>query len=319
MEIERLPGLLRIDPGLELVAGAGGLGRRIHAPAALHAGLASTGSATPPTGPGRVLLLGRPGIDYLSACQPVTRERAATRLVEGEPPGVVVADGMTPPGELLAATESRAVPLFVTGSSLLAVAGAIRDALAGHLTEIRSVHGVLLDVYGVGVLLLGPSGLGKSEAGLELVLRGHRLVADDVVDLALHPPATVIGSGNEILRHGMEIRGLGIIDVRDLFGIASVRETKRVELVVQLEEWQPGKHYERLGLDERTHELLGVELPLVVLPIGPGRSLSAIVEVAARSRLLKWMGHDSADDFERRRGRGSPRDVAADDREEDLE
>ncbi len=318
MEIARLPAMLRIETGLTLVAGSGGLDRHIHSPVAVHLGLAPTGWAEPPP-PGRILLLGSGGVAYLSVAAPATRARAAAGILEGGPPCVIVTDAAEPTAELVAAAEAGPVPLFVTSAPLAAVAVAIHDALDGRIVEGRSVHGVMLDVNGVGVLLLGPSGLGKSEAGLELVMRGHRLVADDVVDLTLHQPATVIGSGNEILRHAMEIRGLGIVDVRDLFGIASVREAKRVELVVRLEEWQPGKHYERLGLRESTYDLLGVALPLVVIPVAPGRSLSSVIEVAARGQLLKWMGHDSVGLLERRLVAGARDAGTKGDQEEGIE
>lgn len=318
MEMERLADALLADTGLSLLVGAPGLKRAIRFPEALPAGLTPTGLAGSP-GPGRVLLLGRTGVEYLAASAPAARERAVEALVGLEPPGLIVTDGVTPPPELVAASEARAVPLFVTGRALADVAAAVRDALAGEPAAARSIHGVLLDVYGVGVLLQGPSGIGKSEAGIELVMRGHRLVADDVVDLAVHPPSTVLGSGNEILRHCMEIRGLGIIDIRDLFGIASVRETKRIELVVRLEEWRPGAHFERLGLKESRFDLAGVSLPLVVIPVGPGRSLSMIVEIAARSRLLQWMGHGAAGDLEHRLAAGSRAESEAGGGEEDAE
>jgi HPr kinase/phosphorylase len=318
MEIERLLRLMRIEPGLEFVAGGSGLRRRVHSPFAVHAGLGPAGSGVPPA-PGRILLLGRAGCGYLSAAAPTVRQHAADRLLEGEPPAVIVTDGGAPPAELTAAADARGVPLFATGATPAAVAAALRSALGGLVDPVTSTHGVLVDVYGVGVLITGRSGLGKSEAGLELVLRGHRLVADDVVDLALHAPAMVIGSGNEVLRHSLEIRGLGIVDVRDLFGIASVRETKRVELVVRLEEWRSGRTYERLGLSENTCDLLGVALPMVVIPVGPGRSLSTIIEVAARVQLARWIGHDAARAVDGRLRAGAAIAGAAGEGEEDLE
>jgi HPr kinase/phosphorylase len=153
-----------------------------------------------------------------------------------------------------------------------------------------TLHGVLLDVFGIGVLLLGESGTGKSECALELISRGHRLVADDVVEVWRAGEREVLGRAPAAIRHHMEIRGLGIINVQELFGVAAVRPRKRVELVVQLEAWQPGAVYERLGLGEQTTTVLGVSVALVCIPVSAGRSIAILVEVAARNELCKRMG-----------------------------
>ena len=160
-----------------------------------------------------------------------------------------------------------------------------------------SLHGVLLDVSGIGVLLLGESGTGKSECALDLVTRGHCLVADDVVEIWRDESQAVVGCGPARIRHHMEIRGLGIINIRDLFGLAAVRERKRVELVIQLEAWRPEEEYERLGLAERTYVLLGVEIPMLRIPVSAGRNVAILVEVAARNHLLKRMGVHAARAF----------------------
>lgn len=150
------------------------------------------------------------------------------------------------------------------------------------------------------MLLLGPSGIGKSECALDLVVRGYRLVADDIVEVRKKPPAALIGSGLELIKHHMEIRGLGIINVKDLFGIAAIRETKKIELVIELVEWRSDEEYDRLGFDDLTYQVLGVEVPLIRIPVRPGRNLTTIIEVAARNQLLKMMGHNSALEFQRR-------------------
>jgi HPr kinase/phosphorylase len=165
-----------------------------------------------------------------------------------------------------------------------------------------SIHGVLVDILGIGILLLGPSGIGKSEIALDLVVRGHRLVADDIVHIR-KKAGFVFGSGSGIIRHHMEIRGLGIINIKDLFGVAAVRETKKLELVVELVEWNADEEYDRLGLDERRYSVLDVAVPVVRLPVRPGRSLSTIIEVAARNQLLKLQGHHSAREFQERLNR----------------
>ena len=152
----------------------------------------------------------------------------------------------------------------------------------------------MVDVGGVGVLLAGPSGAGKSECALELIARGHRLVADDAVEIRTRAQSYVLGSCPELTRHHMEIRGLGLINVQDLFGVASTRTSKRVELVVQLERWEHGREYDRLGLDERYYELLGIRVPMIRMPVAPGRNVAILVEVAARNQLLRARGHDAA-------------------------
>jgi HPr kinase/phosphorylase len=167
-----------------------------------------------------------------------------------------------------------------------------------------SLHGVLVDVYGIGVLLLGESGSGKSECALDLVTRGHRLVADDVVDVVRDGAEILIGSGPARIRHHMEIRGLGIINVRDLFGVAAIRYRKRIELVIQLVPWRPEEEYDRLGLEGPAFAVLGVKLPLLRIPVSAGRNVAILVEVAARNHLLKLMGVHAARAFTAQLGRG---------------
>jgi HPr kinase/phosphorylase len=159
------------------------------------------------------------------------------------------------------------------------------------------MHGVLLDVFGVGILLLGKSGIGKSEIALDLIMRGHRLVADDIVDVKRTAPESVYGAGSEIIKHHTEIRGLGIINIKDLFGVAAVRDRKKIELVIELVEWDPHREYDRLGVEERFFSVVGVDLPLSTIPVRPGRNITTLIEVAARNHLLKLQGHHSAKEF----------------------
>lgn len=250
--------------------------------------------------PGRVQILGRTEVDYLWSLAPTPRTAAVENLLGGTPPVVVVTRGADIPEQLIASATTRRIPLLLTGLRSSIFVEAIHRFLANRLTRVRSIHGVLVDVFGVGVLMIGKSGIGKSESALELVMRGHRLVADDVIDVSKRPPSTIVGSGNELIRHHMEIRGLGIINIKDLFGVSAIRETKRINLVVSLEEWDTGKTYERLGVSSNTHEILGVVLPKVIIPVRPGRSLTTIVEVAARNQLLRIMGHHSALEFQNR-------------------
>jgi len=156
---------------------------------------------------------------------------------------------------------------------------------------------VLMDMLGLGVLIIGESGIGKSECGLDLVVRGHRLVADDTVEIRRRGETTLIGTCPDLTRHHMEIRGLGLINIRDLFGVAAIRNAKRVEMVVQLERWDPERDYERLGIEELRYDILGLRVPLVRMPVAPGRSLGVLVEVAARNQLLRTRGLNAARDL----------------------
>ena len=166
------------------------------------------------------------------------------------------------------------------------------------------LHGVLLDILGLGVLVVGESGIGKSECALDLVVRGHRLVADDAVELRCRAQSFVMGTCPELTRHHMEIRGLGMINVQDMFGVASTRASKRVELVVQLERWESGREYDRLGVDDSFYELLGIRIPMVTMPVAPGRNVAILVEVAARNQLLRSSGHHAARRLVERVNRG---------------
>lgn len=170
-------------------------------------------------------------------------------------------------------------------------------------SEVTTIHGVFLDVMGVGVLLSGRSGIGKSECALDLVLRGHRFVGDDVIHVDKLGPATLVGRGDDLTCHHMEIRGLGIINVRDLFGATATTRKKKIELVIRIEEWDASREYDRLGLEEETVEILGVRLPSLLVPVSPGRNLATIVEVAVRNHLLKRLGVHSARVFAERQAR----------------
>jgi HPr kinase/phosphorylase len=175
-----------------------------------------------------------------------------------------------------------------------AAIGKITALLEDRLAVREMIHGVLLDILGLGVLLTGESGIGKSECALDLVCRGHRLVADDTVEIRRRAESIVIGSCPELTRNHMELRGLGLINVRDLFGVAATRTSKRVELVVQLERWDEDREYDRLGLDEQFFSLLGLRVPLIHMPVAPGRNLATLVEVAARNQLLRARGINAA-------------------------
>ena len=230
MDIRTLVAALRVELGLEVLAGDEGLDRRITASSVQRPGLALAGF-TEMFKPGRVQILGRTEIDYLWSLAPTERSAAVENLLKCTPPVVIVTRGADIPEQLVNSAVDHRIPLLLTGLRSSIFVETLHKYLANQLARVRSIHGVLVDVFGVGVLMIGKSGIGKSECALELVMRGHRLAADDVIDVSKKPPSTIIGSGHELIRHHMEIRGLGIINIKDLFGVSAIRETKRIDLV----------------------------------------------------------------------------------------
>jgi HPr kinase/phosphorylase len=212
-------------------------------------------------------------------------------------PCVLITGGWNPPPQLLAACERYHVPLLRTSVATPAAIAKIGVLLENVLAVRQVVHGVLMDILSLGVLITGDSGIGKSECALDLVVRGHRLVADDAVEVRRRGETDLIGACPELTRHHMEVRGLGVINIRDLFGVAATRMSKRMELVVQLERWDTAREYDRLGLEENVWELFGVKIPLVHMPVAPGRNLAILVEVAARNQLLRTRGLNAARDL----------------------
>jgi HPr kinase/phosphorylase len=277
---------------LELLSGAGGLNRAITSPHIQKTGLALAGFHDY-LQPERLLVFGESEIRYLEALDAEARLETLAAAFQHDVPCVLITAGWPPPAELVAASNQYRVPLVRTAvptPQAIARAGALLEDL---LAVREVIHGVLIDILGLGVLLIGESGIGKSECALDLVVRGHRLVADDAVEIRRRD-VVIIGTCPELTRHHMEVRGLGVINIRDLFGVASIRSAKRLELVVQLERWDPAREYDRLGLDENVYELLGVKVPLLHMPVAPGRSLAILVEVAARNQLLRQRGHHAA-------------------------
>ena len=189
---------------------------------------------------------------------------------------------------------AKGIPVFVTAKGTTRFVSILTHLLDEVFSQSETKHGTLVAVYGIGILILGKSGVGKSECALELIERGHRLVADDLVEIKKVDESLLMGSGSPILKHHMEIRGLGIINVRDIFGIGSVRNRKRIELVVLLEEWDSSKEYDRLGIEENTYEILDIEVPFLTIPVRPGRNIPIIIETAALNHRLKKMGVFSA-------------------------
>jgi HPr kinase/phosphorylase len=197
----------------------------------------------------------------------------------------------------VAAAEATSTPLFVADARSSRAINALHAVLDDRLAPQTQVHGVLVDVFGVGILLLGKSGIGKSECALELVLRGHRLVADDVVRCEWRPPGMIFGGPADLLRHHIEVRGLGVLNIKDLFGVTSVNERKRIDVVVRLAEWSEKDEYDRLGVGDQTHPILGQAIRMLTVPVRPGRDMGSILEIAARNELLRRAGKDSARSF----------------------
>jgi len=247
--------------------------------------------------PTRVQILGETEISFLEKLDDSTRDRRIAAFFDMGLSAVVVTRGVAPLSGLVRHAKRTTTPLLTSEVRSSRTIAAIHRGLDELLAPSASTHGVLVDIHGVGVLLQGPSGIGKSECALFLVERGHRLVADDQVILAIDPAGNVYGRPPPLLRYHLEVRGIGILNIRDLFGATAVRRRKNVDLVVELCPWKAGEAYERLGLDDLSHELLGTELPMLRIPVSPGRDMGVILEVAARNHLLKQSGHHAAKRF----------------------
>jgi HPr kinase/phosphorylase len=288
---------------LEVLAGAEGLDRRITIPHTQKTGLALSGFDAY-LREGRVLVFGESEIRYLESLDHDARVEVLQRILGYALPCVLVTDGFDPPAEVPIESDRAQVPLLRTRAATPEAMSRLSSVLDTYLSARGIIHGVLLDILGLGVLVVGESGIGKSECALDLVVRGHRLVADDAVELRCRAQSFVMGTCPELTRNHMEIRGLGMINVQDLFGVASTRTSKRVELVVQLERWEPGREYDRLGVDDNFYELLGIRIPMVRMPVAPGRNVAILVEVAARNQLLRSSGHHAARRLVERVNRG---------------
>lgn len=282
---------------LEIVAGKKGMGKKIFIPRIQKPGLALTGD-TSNLHPGRIQVFGKSEMRYINNLPVKKSKQIVDKISQVDIACIVVTHNSTPPTQLVTMCEKRRIPLFRTRLLTSTFVNRATQFLEESLSASTCIHAVLLDVFGVGVLLVGKSGIGKSECALDLILRGHRLVADDIVNIKKQPPSALFGTGSEIIKYHMEIRGLGIINIRDLFGISAVRDRKLIEMVVELTEWDPTIEYDRLGIDEQRYNMLDVALPLIQIPVRPGRNLSAIIEVAARNNLLKLGGHHSAQEFQ---------------------
>ncbi|MDX8044659.1 HPr(Ser) kinase/phosphatase [Gracilibacillus sp. S3-1-1] len=284
---------------IELIAGEEGIHREIFMSEVSRPGIELTGyfKYYPKD---RLQLLGKTELSFFAELTHEEKKDRAYRLCTDITPGVVVTRDMDVPEELMEACEASGVPLMRSPYKTSRVISRITNFLEAKFAPFTAVHGVLVDIYGIGVLITGQSGVGKSETALELVKRGHRLVADDSVEIRQEDYDRLIGSSPPLIEHLLEIRGLGIINVMTLFGAGSVRSHKRITLVINLETWDQNKQYDRLGIEEETMQIIDVKVPMATLPVRPGRNLAVIIEVAAMNFRLKRMGVNAAEEFSQR-------------------
>ncbi len=248
----------------------------------------------------RIQILGNTEMRYLFSLSPDKRRESLERVLQYEIPCLVVTEKNEVPTELISIAIRRQICVFRTQYATTKFSHLLSDYLNHIFAPRTTIHGTLVDVYGIGILFTGRSGIGKSEIALDLIERGHRLVADDVVIVTKRSEEILMGEGRELAEHHLEIRGLGLIDTRNTFGIRAVRVHKRIEVEVQLVEFDPNATYDRTGLDEQFTTILGVKIPLIVLPINPGKNITVIVETVALNQLLKVYGHHTAREFNKR-------------------
>jgi HPr kinase/phosphorylase len=245
----------------------------------------------------RVQIMGNTEIGYLNTLPPDERRRSIMTVLGFELPCIIITNNHPPPDELLQIANQNGITLFSTPLNTTTVTHHLSEYLETVFAEKTIIHGSLVDVYGAGMLITGEASIGKSELALDLIERGHQLVADDVVQITRIGMNRLEGAPSEVLRHHMEIRGLGIIDIRRMFGIRAIRGKKIISVVVHLEKYSEQRDYERIGIDERTIEILGVHVPLVELPILPGKNITVIAEVVATNQKMRDLGENSARDF----------------------
>lgn len=245
----------------------------------------------------RVQLLGKTELSFFEQLPEEDKKQRMESLCTDVTPAIILSRDMPIPQELIDASEKNGVPVLRSPLKTTRLSSRLTNFLESRLAPTTAIHGVLVDIYGVGVLITGKSGVGKSETALELVKRGHRLVADDCVEIRQEDQDTLVGNAPELIEHLLEIRGLGIINVMTLFGAGAVRSNKRITIVMNLELWEQGKQYDRLGLEEETMKIIDTEITKLTIPVRPGRNLAVIIEVAAMNFRLKRMGLNAAEQF----------------------
>ena len=284
---------------LKLVSGQEGIGRHIAISDISRPGLEMAGYFTHYPA-NRVQLLGKTELSFYDMLLPHERIERMKKLCSPETPAIIISHDMKVPEELKIASNEEHVPVLTAKMATTRFSSLLTNFLESKLAPTTAVHGVLVDIYGVGILITGKSGVGKSETALELVKRGHRLVADDCVEIRQEAENTLIGNAPKLIEHLLEIRGIGIIDIMTLFGASAVRSFKRISIVIDLEIWDKNKTYDRLGIEEEKMKIIDTDLTKMTIPVRPGRNLAVIIEVAAMNYRLKRMGVNAAEEFSNR-------------------
>lgn len=248
----------------------------------------------------RIQVMGKVEMTFISRFKPEKRYKVLEKLMSKHIPCIILSSGHSLYPEFLELAEKYKIPLLQTSDTTSQLISALIASLNVSLAPRITRHGVLVEVYGEGILLLGESGVGKSETAIELVKRGHRLIADDAVEIKKVSAKTLVGSAPELIRHYIELRGIGVVDVRRIFGMGAVKPTEKIDLVINIEPWNDSSAYDRLGLDDQFIDILDVRVPLLVVPVKPGRNLAVIIEVAAMNNRHKKLGYNAANDFANR-------------------
>ncbi|MFQ5900473.1 MAG: HPr(Ser) kinase/phosphatase [Thermodesulfobacteriota bacterium] len=284
---------------LRLIAGKAGLKNEITTSEIQKPGLRLTGFVFD-LHADRIQVFGLSEVKYLLSLSKDELKKVIEPLQSMSLPCLIVTRGIKIPDFLVYLAEKRGIPLLKSILSTNVFIENIAKYLEERLAPTTILHGVLVDVLGIGIIIKGKSGIGKSECALDLVSKGYRLVADDVVEIKKRGPYVIFGKGSDVTKYHMEVRGLGIINIKDLFGITAIREKKMIDIVVELIPWDPKEEYDRLGLEGEIISILGIDLPLLRIPMSPGRSIATLIEVAARNQIIKIMGNDPARAFEKR-------------------
>ncbi|MER2254702.1 MAG: HPr(Ser) kinase/phosphatase [Priestia megaterium] len=284
---------------LELISGEEGIDRPISTSDISRPGIEMAGYFTYYPAE-RIQLLGKTELSFFKQLDDEQKKVRMEKMCTDITPAIIVSREMEVPKELIEASERESVPVLRSSFKTTRLSSHLTNFLESRLAPTTAMHGVLVDIYGIGVLIMGKSGVGKSETALELVKRGHRLVADDCVEIRQEDQDTLVGNAPGLIEHLLEIRGLGIINVMTLFGAGAVRSYKRISLVIQLETWDQQKHYDRLGLEEDKMKIIDTDVTKITLPVRPGRNLAVIIEVAAMNFRLKRMGINAAEQFSAR-------------------
>ena len=248
----------------------------------------------------RIQVIGRAEHQYLSELSDVQRNIRLEAFFKMKPVAVIITTTLAVFDEMLIHAKKYGVPILRTDERTSPIMASIISSLNTKLAPRLTMHGVFVEVYGEGILIIGDSGIGKSETAIELVKRGHRLIADDAVEIKRVSSKTLLGSAPELIKYYIELRGIGIVDVRRLFGMGAVKETEKIDLVIKLENWDPEKLYDRFGLDDETEDILGIKVPAITIPVHPGRNLAVVLEIAAMNHRQKKLGYNTAEEFNKR-------------------